>query len=102
MAIEELEKRFGITAVAKGFIDFDQLMEALEIQEREDMEGKKHRLIGKILFDMGLMTLPQIEEVLVSIPLSATPRWGETDYNADNEELLITLKQNRESSSAWE
>jgi hypothetical protein len=100
MAIEELEKRFGTMAVGKGFINFDQLMEALEIQEREDMEGKKHRLIGKILFDIGLMTLPQIEEVLVCIPLSATPRWGETDYNADNEDLLVTLEQSREPSPA--
>ena len=100
MAIEELEKRFGTTAVGKGFINFDQLMEALEIQEREDMEGKKHRLIGTIFFDMGLMTLPQIEEVLVCIPLSPAPRWGETDHEADKEDLLITLEQNRKPSLA--
>ena len=100
MAIEDLEKHFGTTAVGKGFITFDQLMEALEIQEREDMEGKKHRLIGTIFFDMGFMTLPQIEEVLVCIPLSPAPRWGETDYDADNENLLITLEQKRKSSLA--
>ena len=102
MAIVELEKRFGTTAVGKGFINFDQLMEALEIQEREAMEGKKHRLIGRILFDMGLMTIPPIERVLVCIPLSAEPRWGETDYDVDIEDLLITLEQNREPSLAWE
>ena len=95
MVIEELEKRFGTKAVEKGFINFDQLMEALEIQVREDMEGKKHRLIGRIFFDMGLMTLPQIEEVLVCIPLIAVTRWGEIDHNAGNEDLLITLEQNR-------
>ena len=98
MAIEKLEKLFGTMAVGKGFVSPDQLMEALEIQEREDMEGKKHRLIGKIFFDMGLMTLPQIEEVLVCLPLSAASRWGETDQDADNKGLLITLEQNRESS----
>ena len=93
MAIEELEKHFGTIAVEKGFINFDQLIEALEIQEREDMEGKKHRLIGTIFFDMGMMTLPQIEKVLVCIPF-ATPRWGETHRDADNEELSIALEQN--------
>ena len=70
MAIEELEKHFGTIAVEKGFINFDKLMEALEIQEREDMGGKKHRLIGTIFFDMGIMSLPQIEKVLVCIPFA--------------------------------
>ena len=75
-------------------------MESMAILAREHMEGKKHRLIGTILFDMGFVTLPQIEEVLTCIPLSPAPRWGETDYYADNENLLITLEQNRKSSLA--
>jgi len=41
ISTEEVEKHFGTTAVEKGFISFDQLMESLEIQEREYMEGKK-------------------------------------------------------------
>jgi len=100
MAIEELEKHFGTSAVGKGFITFDQLMVALEIQEREDMEGKKHRLIGTILFDMGFVTLRQIEEVLTCIPLSPAQTWGETEFDADNKNLIITLEQNRKSSLA--
>ena len=91
MAIEGLEKNFGITAVGKGFITFDQLMVALEIQEREDMKGKKHRLIGTILFEMGFVALWQIEEVLISIPLSPSQTWGETESDADNGNLIITL-----------
>ena len=100
MAIEGLEKHFGTTAVGKGFITFDQLMVALEIQERENMEGKKHRLIGTILFDMGFITLRQIEEVLICIPLSPTQTWGETEIDANNDNLIVTLEQNRESSLA--
>ena len=100
MTVEELEIRFGTTAIGKGFITSQQLAEALEIQVRDDLAGGKHQLIGKILFDLGFLTLPQIEEVLVCIPLSPAPRWGETDYDADNKDLLITLEQNRKSSPA--
>ena len=79
MTIEELEIRFGSTAVGKGIISSDQLIDALEIQERENMARGKHRLIGKILFDMGFITLQQIDEVLVFMPLSAAPKWSECD-----------------------
>ena len=71
MIIEELDKHFGTTAVGKGFITSHQLVEGLEIQAREDLVGAKHRLIGKILFDLGFVTLPQIEEILASMSLSS-------------------------------
>ena len=67
MTIQELEKRFGTIAVEKGFITLQQLMDALEIQVRENLAGAKHRLIGDILFDVGFLTEPQIEEVLKSM-----------------------------------
>jgi hypothetical protein len=70
MAFKELEKRFGTIAVEKGFITAHQLTDALEIQVREDLAGIKHRLIGKILFDLGFLTVSQIEEVLGSMSLS--------------------------------
>jgi hypothetical protein len=37
MAIKRLEKRFGTIAVEKGFITVSQLMDAFEIQVREDV-----------------------------------------------------------------
>ena len=69
MNIDQLERRFGATAVAKGFITIDQLMEALQIQVTENIEERKHRLIGRILFDLEFLTLPQIDEVLTSMRL---------------------------------
>jgi hypothetical protein len=67
MIIEKLDNRFGTTAVGKGFITSHQLVEALEIQARENVAGKKRRLIGEILVGLGFVTLPQIEEILASM-----------------------------------
>jgi hypothetical protein len=67
MARKKVEKRFGTIAVEKEFITVDQLMDALEVQVREDMAGLKHRLIGRILYDMGFITFPQIEEIMSSM-----------------------------------
>ena len=64
MTLQDLEQRFGATAVGNGYITLDQLMEALQIQVRENIEGKTHRLTGRILCDLGYMTLQQVEEVL--------------------------------------
>ena len=64
MTLQDLEQRFGATAVGNGYITLDQLMEALQIQVRENIEGKTHRLTGQILCDLGYMTLQQVEEVL--------------------------------------
>ena len=83
MAFEELEKRFGTTAVGKGFITAQQLVDALEIQVREDLAGTKHQLIGKILFDLGFLTLPHIEEVLESMSLSSGSKRSESDDDGD-------------------
>ena len=60
-------KRFGTIAIEKGFITIDQLMDALEVQVREDLAGIKRRLIGRILYDLGFLTLPQMELVLGSM-----------------------------------
>lgn len=67
METEHLEKRFGILAVEKGFVTADQVIEALKTQVIEDLEKGKHRLIGRILLEKGLITLSQIDSVLESI-----------------------------------
>ena len=64
MGIKERDKRFGVTAVEKGLITLDQLFDAMRIQLTEEIEKGEHRLIGTILFDMGVLSLPQIDEVL--------------------------------------
>jgi hypothetical protein len=62
-----LEKRFGVSAVKKGFITADELIEALRIQVMEDIEKGQHRLIGRILLEEGCMTLSEIDDVLGSL-----------------------------------
>ena len=58
------EVRFGVVAVAKGYITPDQLFEALKIQVQEDLEKENHRLLGEILIDQNAMTHEQKDEVL--------------------------------------
>ncbi len=72
MGIEGRDRRFGVTAVEKGFITVEQLFEAMKIQLREDIEKGEHRLIGTILFDMGVISLHQIDEVLEAMNVNET------------------------------
>jgi hypothetical protein len=52
-----------MVAIEKMFITAHQLVEAMTIQVREDVEGKPHKVIGKILADLGHMTPSQIQVV---------------------------------------
>ena len=65
--IEHYEKRFGITAIEKGFITADDLVKAWTVQVNEDIGNRPHRLLGEILFELGLMTDQQVEGVLSEI-----------------------------------
>lgn len=67
MEIDQLERRFGIVAVEKGFVSPKQIRKALEIQVTENIEKKKHRFIGTILVDKGYMKHSQISEVLKAL-----------------------------------
>ena len=57
------------TAVKKGFVRKEQLLRALKIQWMEDKGEKPHRLIGMILYDMGIMNIQQINEVHKSLTI---------------------------------
>ena len=59
-----IEKPFGIIALELGYITATQLVEAFNIQVTDDIEQKKHRLIGQILLDQGYITTPQVENVV--------------------------------------
>ena len=56
--------RFGVTAIKKGFITKDQLLEALGIQVEDELKGMELRLIGSILYGKNYMTVEKINEVL--------------------------------------
>jgi len=57
-------KRFGTIAVHKGFIKEDQLVKALEMQANENVMDGKHRLLGQIFVEEGLLTTSQLDEIL--------------------------------------
>ena len=60
----DFEKRFGTVAKEQGYVTQEQVIEALEIQVKENMEEKIHRFIGQILLDQGYLTQSQLKEVL--------------------------------------
>jgi hypothetical protein len=64
-------KRFGFIAVEMGFITLDQIIEAMKIQVREDLEKPKHRLVGEILVYLGFMNPSQVDEVLKAMGISS-------------------------------
>jgi len=51
-------------AVDKGFVKTEDVIKALEIQYMENVFSEKHRRIGEILNDQGIMTTEQIDAVL--------------------------------------
>jgi len=57
-------KRFGTIAVDKGYINEEQLVKALEIQAKENVMEGKHRLLGQIFVEEGLLTPAQVDEIL--------------------------------------
>jgi hypothetical protein len=61
---KKYHKRFGTIAVDKGYINEEQLFKALEIQAKENVMEGKHRLLGQIFVDEGLLTPAQVDEIL--------------------------------------
>jgi hypothetical protein len=60
--------RFGMIAVQKGFVTPQHVVDALEIQVKENFSTGKHRLIGEILMDEGHLDALQLEEILGDLP----------------------------------
>lgn len=70
MSLQNLERRFGITAVKQGYITAEQLIEALATQIMEELEGSEHRLIGEILLEKEYLTDVQMKGVLKFLGIS--------------------------------
>jgi hypothetical protein len=64
METEHLEKRFGVIAIERGYVTAEQFVEALKMQLMEDFYKGRHRLVGRILLEQGIMTLEQVNQVL--------------------------------------
>ncbi|MBN1275983.1 MAG: hypothetical protein JXA35_00725 [Deltaproteobacteria bacterium] len=58
------EMRFGVVAINKGYVTPEQVIEALNIQVKEDISAGKHRKLGMILLGQGYIIQSQIDEVL--------------------------------------
>ena len=65
--VAHYEKRFGVIAIEKGFITEKDLVHALTIQVREDIEKGTHQLIGELFLDLGIMDADQIEGVVKEV-----------------------------------
>ena len=64
---DAVDIRFGMVAVQKGFIKKEHILKALDVQLGEDFSVGRHRLIGKILLDEGLLSLSQVGAVLETL-----------------------------------
>ena len=58
------EIRFGNIAMSKGFITGEQLVNAINIQIKTEVESREHKLLGEILVDEGFMKESQVKKVL--------------------------------------
>lgn len=74
MILRNMKKRFAALSLSKGFINASQVIEALTIQIKENIEQEKHRPIGEIFYELGYMNKEQINEVLES---TVEPRFGD-------------------------
>ncbi|MFO7784912.1 MAG: hypothetical protein ACQET7_01570 [Thermodesulfobacteriota bacterium] len=63
--------RFGVVAVERGFITPEQLVAALRVQVEENLNESEHRLIGMILLEQGLLTLENIDDILLELERGA-------------------------------
>lgn len=61
------EIRIGVLAVHKGYATAEQIIKALEIQVKEDLSIGKHRRIGVILLEEGVINITQLNEILQSL-----------------------------------
>jgi hypothetical protein len=67
LTTEPTETRFGVVAARKGFITLGQVVDAFRIQVEENYHAGKHRHIGQILLEQGLINQSQIGEVLKNL-----------------------------------
>ena len=55
---------FGQIAIEKGYITEEQVDTALQVQKEMDSRGERHKLIGVIMLDLGMLTSEQIVDIL--------------------------------------
>lgn len=86
MFFKKKKKRFGALALSKGFVNVEQIVEALTIQVRENIEEKKNRPIGVILAQLGYIKSQEIKDLL-------EPRFEKRFGDVAVAKKFINLKQ---------
>ncbi|MEW6667140.1 MAG: hypothetical protein AB1512_18205 [Thermodesulfobacteriota bacterium] len=61
------EPRFGEAAVTRGFLTVEQLIQAMSVQVRDEVLNGRHRLLGEIVTELGLMDAEEVKQVLKDI-----------------------------------
>jgi hypothetical protein len=56
--------RFGDLAVAKGFCTAKDVAKALKLQAAQDKRGERHRLLGILMIQEGILSTAQLIELL--------------------------------------
>ncbi len=69
-------EQFGSVALRLGYITKKQLEDALEVQRLEDEGGKKHRLLGLIMLELGYLSTTDLIDVLQRIDEAQKRREG--------------------------
>lgn len=59
--------RFGTIAVEMGFVTIEQVLGVIFEQVMDNHYRKRHKKIGKLMIDKGLMSRKQVEAVLKKI-----------------------------------
>jgi len=67
MSFNSARKRFGYSAIKKGFITEDQFGEAMRIQISIEQKEGGSPLIGEIMVQEGLMTDEDVHDVIRDI-----------------------------------
>ena len=65
--IEYYENCFGITAIEKGFVSLEDLIEARKVQIGEIIKIGKRRFLGAILLYQDKITARQIDDVIKTL-----------------------------------
>lgn len=84
---KDIEERFGVIAIKKGYITREQLLEAMTEQITSDLGTEGHSLLGAILCAKRYMTTDQVNEVVgeMSKPAVGTcPKCGVMVFKCPN------------------
>ena len=69
MNTEDQEEFFGNIAQEKGYVTWPQLLDALELQIKETIEGEV-RFIGEILYELNFITKVELRDVFKSMDIA--------------------------------